>query len=192
MAYTEIKAKLKDMISEKRYKHSLGVARFAEELAIMYGADGEKAYIAGLLHDCARDLEIGELKRYAISCGVEIGEIEEVHPVLLHAPVGACIAEREFGISDPEILQAISSHTVLNSAPTLLDKIVYVADLGEPEREFKEAERVREKARSDLDKAVIYAIDISFIYLIEEHKLIHPTTLFARNLLIKEVYYGQN
>ncbi len=192
MDYTEIKKKLRVFLSEKRYKHSIGVAEFAKELSTIYAYNEEKAYIAGLLHDCARDLEKEKLKEYAPKCGIKIGEIEEIHPVLLHAPVGACMAREIFGITDKEILRAISSHTVLNENPTLLDKIIYVADLGEPERGFEESKQIREMAIKSLNEAVIFSIDISFKYLIQERRLIHPLTLFARNLLLKEVYYGKN
>ena len=192
MVYTEIKDKLKGMITEKRYEHSIGVAEFAKKVAYAYNYDAEKAYISGLLHDCARDMEIEELKRYASICNIEIGEIDAFHSVLLHAPVGACIAQREFGIDDREILRAISSHTVLNETPTLLDKIIYVSDLAEPGRGFEEAEKLRYIVFENIDEAVIYAIDVSFEYLIHERKMIHPISLVARNLLIKEVYYDKN
>ncbi len=192
MDYTEIKAKLKDMITEKRYEHSIGVSEFAKKVALTYNYNTEKAYISGLLHDCARDMKIEELKRYASMCNIEIGEIESIHPVLLHAPVGACIAQREFGIDDRAILRAISSHTILNETPTLLDKIIYVSDLAEPGRRFEEAEKLRDIVFKNIDEAVIYAIDISFEYLIHERRMIHPVSLAARNLLIKEVYYDKN
>ncbi len=192
MDYIEIKDKLKKMITEKRYEHSIGVAEFAKKVAYMYDYDVEKAYISGLLHDCARDMGIEELKRYASICNIEIGEIEVFHPLLLHAPVGACIAQKEFGINDREILRAISSHTVLNETPTLLDKIIYVSDLAEPGRGFEEAKKLRDIVFTNIDKAVIYAIDVSFKYLIHERKMIHPVSLAARNLLIKEVYYDKN
>ncbi len=192
MDYIEIKDKLKKMITEKRYEHSIGVAEFAKKVAYMYDYDVEKAYISGLLHDCARDMNIEGLREYANMCNIEIGEIEALHPLLLHAPVGACIAQKEFGINDKDILSAISSHTVLNKTPTLLDKIIYVSDLAEPGRTFEEAKKLRDVVFKDIDKAVIYAIDVSFEYLIYNRKMIHPVTLFARNLLIKEVYYDKN
>ncbi len=192
MDFTEIKNRLKSMLTYERYIHSIGVSEFARDLAKLYNYDIDRAYIAGLLHDCARDLDENKLREYALSCNINIGEIEEFYPILLHAPVGACIAQRNFGISDHEILQAISSHTVLNENPTLLDKIIYVSDLGEPGRRFDEAEKIREEAKRDLDKTVIFAIDITFRYLMDKEMLIHPATFFARNLLIKEVYYGKN
>ena len=177
-------------MSGKRYIHSLSVAEFSKKIAKFYSYNTEKAYIAGLLHDCARDMKIDELKKIALKCGIKIGEIEKYHPILLHAPVGAYIAKEEFGIVDREILQAIASHTILNENPTLLDKILYIADLAEPKRDFKEAELVRKQTFLNIDKAVILCTDITFRYLINEHKMIHPVTLFARNSLIKEVYYG--
>ncbi len=192
MDFTEIKEKLKGMLTYKRYEHSIGVSELSKTLAKLYNYNSDKAYIAGLLHDCARDLSVERLREYAISCNIEIGEIEDFHPILIHAPVGACIAEKEFGIRDSEILQAISSHTVLNENPTLLDKIIYVSDLGEPGRKFDDAEKIREEAKYNLDRAVILAIDVTFKYLIDKKILIHPATFFARNLLIKEVYYGKN
>ncbi len=192
MDYTEIKGWLKETLSIDRYVHSIGVAEFSKKLAKIYGYNEDKAYLAGLLHDCARDLKTEELVNYAISCKIEIGEIEKLYPTLLHAPVSACIVREKFSITDKEVLRAIASHTVLNKSPKILDKIIYVADLAEPGREFSEARMIRDEALRNLDKAVILAIDITFIYLINEKKLIHPVTLSARNLLIREVYYGKN
>ena len=192
MIYTEIEEKLKKLISHKRYLHSLGVAEFSKKLAIFYKYDVKKAYIAGLLHDCARDMDIDTLKEIVSKCNITIGEVEKYHPILLHAPAGACIAKERFGIDDEDVLQAITSHTILNKNPSLLDKIIYVADLAEIERDFEEAQLIRENAFSEIDKVVILCIDVTFRYLIGEHKMIHPITLYARNLLIKEVYYGKD
>jgi len=192
MDYIEIKNWLKENLSKDRYIHSISVAEFSKKIAKIHGYDSDKAYLAGLLHDCARDFKVEELKNYAISCKIKIDEVEQFHPILLHAPVSACIAKEKFGVTDNEILQAIASHTVLNKSPKILDKILYVADLAEPKREFPEAKPIRDEALRDLDKAVILAIDLTFFYLINEKRLIHPVTLSARNLLIREVYYGKN
>ena len=111
MDYTEILKWLKDNLNEKRYIHTLGTADCAKELAKQFGLNEDKAYLAGLLHDCAKCFPNEELLDI-IHKHLDVEECEMLNYKTLHAPVSAYIAETEFGITDKEILSAIRWHTL--------------------------------------------------------------------------------
>ncbi|WAM30710.1 bis(5'-nucleosyl)-tetraphosphatase (symmetrical) YqeK [Caldicellulosiruptor naganoensis] len=179
-----IKEKLKELLDEQRFVHSLGTMEYAVLLAQKFGEDVQKAMIAGLVHDCAKCLEKEELLNYAFKSGIVIDNIMINQPELLHGPAGSYLAKQLFEIYDSEILNAIAYHTTGRENMTKLEKIIYVADLIEPSRKFKSVEILRKKSFEDLDKAVIMAMDNTIKYVIEKGGLIHPSTIFARNQLI--------
>lgn len=179
--------KLKAMISEKRYIHSVGVSETAVKMAELYGADTEKARIAGLLHDCAKGFSLDEAIKKCEELGVKVSDIDKTSTAFLHAPLGAKIAELEFGITDREILDAITYHTVAGENMTVLDKIIYLADMIEPSRDFPEVDVHRRLAFEDLDKAFLYALDRSIVFNVNKGVLLHPDTVLARNDIIKKL-----
>lgn len=121
---------LKGNVDEERLLHSLGCAQCAAELANMFGLDEKKAYVAGLLHDCAKCLD--KEKMFEIAKELEIGEGELSNSKVIHAPVSAYLAKTEFGIEDEEILSAIRLHTIGKIGMSLFEKIIYLADKIEP------------------------------------------------------------
>ncbi|MCX7780842.1 MAG: bis(5'-nucleosyl)-tetraphosphatase (symmetrical) YqeK [Negativicutes bacterium] len=177
-------AKLRGKLSGKRMRHSEGVMKSAAELAERYGANVEKAKLAGILHDCAREMPRNNLLQSAKAFGIVVSDIERQMPLLLHAPLGSKIAQAEYGIDDPEILSAIALHTTGAAKMTLLDKIVYLADFIEPGRDFPGVDTLRLLAKLDLDKAVLQAFDQSIRYILEHKGLIHPATIEGRNTLL--------
>jgi len=144
--------KLKGLMDEKRFIHSLGVRDMAVKLAKIHGADEKKAEIAGLLHDNAKRMD-NQVKRCE-ELMAEVDEIEIKNPVLLHAKLGAETAKCIFGICDKEIVEAIKWHTIGKKGMSLLEKIVFVADLVEENRTFPDAKPLRELALVDLDRAL--------------------------------------
>ncbi len=179
-------AQLSKTLSPKRLEHSIGVSKTAEEMAERFGCDRVKAKLAGLLHDIAREIPVEEFLPRAQAFGIVVNDIERAEPILLHAPLAAKIAEIEFQIHDTEILQAIFWHTTGGSHMSMLDKIIYLADVIEPGRNFGGLEEIRIMAHSDLDKALLLTLDHSISYILEQGGLIHPATIEARNdLLIK-------
>ncbi|WAM32925.1 bis(5'-nucleosyl)-tetraphosphatase (symmetrical) YqeK [Caldicellulosiruptor morganii] len=179
-----IKAKLKDLLDEQRFLHSLGTMEYAILLAQRFGEDIQKAMVAGLVHDCAKCLDREELLNCAFKSGIVIDNIMINQPELLHGPAGSYLAKQLFKIYDVEILNAIAYHTTGRENMTKLEKIIYVADLIEPSRKFKSVEILREKSFENLDRAVVMAMDNTIKYVIEKGGLIHPSTIFARNQLI--------
>jgi len=121
---------LKGNLDEERLLHSLGCAQEAASLADKYGLDSKKAYIAGLLHDCAKCLSKEKLQEIAKNLKLEDGEFENIK--VLHAPVSAYLAKEEFGIQDEEILSAIRWHTLGKSEMSVFEKIIFLADKIEP------------------------------------------------------------
>ncbi|AGL02711.1 bis(5'-nucleosyl)-tetraphosphatase (symmetrical) YqeK [Desulfoscipio gibsoniae] len=172
---------LRGMLGYKRIQHSLGVRVTASRLAELYGADREQAAIAGLLHDCGRDLPGEELLALARQHLVPVDDIEEALPVLLHAPVGALLARQQFGVEDEAVLRAIDLHTLGGETMTLLDKIVFVADKMEPGRVFPGVAELRQIAQQNLDRAVLWCFDAAITLSVRNGELIHPRAVHARN-----------
>ena len=180
MTREEIKKDLKNLLSEKRFEHTLGVEYTSACLAMRYGVDMEKARMAGLLHDCAKYLsaedKISNSKKY----GMPISKYEKKNPELLHAKLGACFANVKYGVSDPEILSAITWHTTGKPDMSLLDKIVYVADYIEPRRnKAPNLPEVRKLAFLDLDEALYKILSDTLNYLDKGSGEIDEMTLKA-------------
>lgn len=119
---------LKNNLTEKRYLHSLGTAQCAKELAKKYGSDEEKAYIAGLLHDCAKCLSDEDLLKIIDTHLKDVSTDERSNKKTLHAPAGKYVAWKVFGVKDEEILSSIRWHTIGKMDMTLFEKIIFLAD----------------------------------------------------------------
>ena len=180
--YEEIKEKLKKSLSEKRYIHILGVADEAKRLAKLYGADEDRAYLAGILHDCAKETD-KPIKRCS-DLGVELDDIMKLNKGLIHGPLGAELARIDFGINDEEILSAIRWHTVGMAGMTLLEKIIYIADFTEINRDFDGVGELRRVANYDLDSAILLSIAQHLKVLAKRGAAIHPNTILLWNDLI--------
>lgn len=174
-------------LSPARFKHSLGVAQEARRLAERCGIDEEKAYLAGLIHDYAKGIAGDELLRIAENSKLIDDEIYYKLPDLLHAPVGAFLVKRELKIDDFEILSAVSKHTLGDTEMNLLDKIIFLADMIEPGRDFPGLERLKCLADRDLDEAMLYALESTIRYCMEKRRIIHPKTVMVRNFFLKTV-----
>lgn len=179
-----IKTELRKNLSEKRYVHSLGVANEAVKLAERYGADTEKAYVAGLLHDYMKEFPpekmVEELKRY----GVSVNEVAKSAPKTLHGALGACAVRERFKIDDDEIYDAIFFHTTGKANMNILTKIIYIADYIEPNRSFDGVDRLRKLAYEDIDKAIVLGIDETILDLVERGLAVEPNTINARNYIL--------
>lgn len=156
----------------------------AVQLAERYGVDMDKARIAGLLHDCARDLPQDVVLKLAEQWHVVFDEIERAEPKLIHGPLGAEYARRQFEIEDPEILDAIRFHVTGREHMTPLEKIVYVADCIELGRAYKGVSDIRRAVKSNLDVALTMAQNQKLGYLIKRSGLIHPRAVVARNSVL--------
>jgi len=184
-----IKLKLKEMLSEERLEHSVNTSKVARKLAMKYDYDADKAEIAGLLHDCAKDLDYKTLEKIVLEYNIELDEIVRKIPKLLHPLAGAVIAKKEFNIQDAIILKAIKAHSTGAAQMSLLDKIIYLSDKIEPLRNMNGVEELRKMAEMDLDRAVLMALDMGLLYLISKDLLIHPISIEARNNILSKVVF---
>ena len=170
------------MMRAKRVPHVIGVEEEAIRLALRWGADPELARHAAILHDCTKYLELEEQLELCRQYGVELDELEKVAVKLLHSKTGACIAREVFGEPD-QVYQAIFWHTTARENMSVLEKVIYLADYIEPNRDFEGVERLRELAYRDLDKALLLGVETT-VQEMEERKLpIHRKTLLARQWL---------
>jgi predicted HD superfamily hydrolase involved in NAD metabolism len=175
----EIASFVKNRINEKRFEHSLNTANEAAALARMYGADENKAYLAGLLHDVAKGLPASALESIAAESGVEIDEYESSNPELIHGKIGAAIVSRELGINDEEILSAIRWHTTGHKNMSLLEKIIYLADIIEPGRNFPETDALRLLAHKDIDEAMLKGLEHVMEFVNKKGLTLHPNSVEA-------------
>lgn len=182
-----IKKELKQMLSQKRYHHSEGVAGSARDLALRYGADPEKAFLAGWVHDCAKEMDLEEMRRWTEKKGLRLDEYMLGSRALLHGPAGSAYAELHFGIADPEILEAVRYHTTGRPQMSLMEQIIFLADYIEPSRDFPGVDKLREEARRDLRGALLLAYDSTIRHLLDQGAYIYDLTFFGRNDLVLEI-----
>ena len=171
---------------EKRWIHTQGVMDTAVRLAEQYGADPVKADLAAILHDVAKYWPVQRL-RDVLSENRLNDELLQHEKQLWHAEVGAFVAEKDYGITDPEILDAIRFHTSGRVGMTLLDKVVCLADYIEPGRDFPGVHNIRELANHSLDEALAAGFDSTISFLVSRRQIIYPLTVLARNDLIKQL-----
>ncbi len=180
----DIQNKLINDIGEKRFKHSLRVAETAVKLADNYGLDPKKAYLAGLIHDCAKYNEEAYIKKYNID--FSIYPVSSIKDPVLHSFLGAEVAKKVYNIYDGDVLKAIEYHTTGRPDMSDLEKIIFIADAIEPARDFEGIEKIRKLAFENLNKAMLNLLDSNIIFLIGKKALINPLSFEARNYLIEE------
>lgn len=175
--WNEICDSLRERLSPHRYEHTLGVEYTCCALAMCYGADLSQARMAGLLHDCAKHFSKAELLRECIKYGLPVTSYEREVPELLHAKVGSHLAKIQYGIHDEEILNAIDCHTTGKPGMTLLEKILYIADYMEPNRNHApNLTEIRALAFQNLDACLLQILSDTLQYLKSSGSAIDPQT----------------
>lgn len=176
----ELQEKLKMVLNDKRYLHTLGVAYLSAALAMCHGVSHREALIAGLLHDCAKHYPDAFLQEQCTKLKLAVSEHEMRLPQLLHAAYGAYLAETEYHISNQDILHAIRNHTVGRPEMSKLEQIVFLADYFEPERTQKtmpSLDEIRKIAFRDLDEAVFLVLENTLRYLESSGQNMAPETM---------------
>lgn len=185
----EIKQELEKILSPKRYEHSVGVMEKAIQLAKIYNEDEEKTAYAALTHDIAKEMTVEEYYKYAKENRINLSKNDKLVPSMLHGIIGADIVKKRYNFTD-EMCNAIYYHTTGRANMTILDKIIYIADKIEENRKYPEADKLRkvfEKCKN-LDEFILYDIDYYTIpKMIEQKRIIHPNTIYARNTLISKL-----
>jgi len=179
--YTEL---LRSRLSDYRFRHSLCVAEEAVRLARMYGADEEKAELAGLLHDIMKEADIEEQQRYILMESRRLSPYFEFSHKLMHAPAAAAYVRRELGIRNREVRSAIRYHTTGRANMSLLEKVIFLADFTSADRDYHGVHKMRSLVNKDMAKAMMYGLSFTISDLASKEKLIHPDTLDAYNELI--------
>ncbi len=179
-------AKLKELVDEKRYLHSLGVRDTAAMLARRYGVDEEKARVAGILHDCAKNIPKDEAIKICEEEGIPLKQVCYIEKGLIHSYLGAHIAKTMFAISDREILDAIYYHTTGHENMPLLTKIIYLSDMIEPGRNVPNVEELRRIAMEDIDEALIRSINATITHVLGKGSVLDCDTVAARNYLVQQ------
>ncbi|NLZ49634.1 MAG: HD domain-containing protein [Clostridiales bacterium] len=183
---------IQDKLSPKRYNHVLGVRDTAVKLARTYGENEEKASLAALLHDCAKNMEDLALIKLVKNNGYIPDKVEMQAPQLLHGRVAAIIAKYEMGIGDSSIYDAVTYHTTGRERMSLLEKIIYIADYIEPSRDFPGVEALREESFINLDKAMLMSLENTIKHIIDRGQLLHPNTVEARNYFLLQLSGGSS
>ena len=189
MTRSELIDRLKRALKDKRFQHVLRVEETAIELAAQYGVDIEKASIAGLCHDYAKQRPdedfIAEIKKKGLN------------PLLLdygnaiwHGVVGAELIKDELGIWDEDILNAVRHHTTGAPVMTKLEQVIYMADYIEPGRDFEGVKKARVITAANLQAGVAYQTKHTLAYLIENGKPVYPKTIDTYNAWVPQ-YEGE-
>ena len=168
---------LRTDLKESRYKHSLGVEEMAVRLSGIWGGDSEKASFAGRYHDIAKNYDQERMD----ACIVRYGLPDELigNNALAHSKVGAAVLEHEFGVDDREVLDAVAYHTTARAGMSLLDEIVFVADVVEDGRTYSDLPYYQQLAYDDLDRCCLEILEYTINSLNSKGKAIHKDTLEA-------------
>lgn len=180
--FSKYKDKLKNDIGEKRFNHVIRVKDMA--LKINKNIDIEKIKTAALLHDCAKYNEKYYLDKYKKYCDFSKEIIS--NKAVLHSFLGPIVAKYEYGVDDDEILNAIKYHTTGKENMTDFEKIIFLADACEENRNYEGVDKLRELAFKNLDDAVLFSLDGTIKSLVDRKMVIFPLTIKARNYLLRE------
>ncbi|NLJ78641.1 MAG: HD domain-containing protein [Tissierellia bacterium] len=185
-----IHEKLEADIGHDRYLHSVRVMETCIDLARHHGYHVEKVAIAGLLHDCGRLLDVKRMLKLIGDFDIILDSIARDNTGLIHAILGEELARREYHIGDVEVLNAIRFHTTGRENMNSTEKIVYIADIIEPNRNFPGVENIRDMAYRDIDGSILHSMEGTLKFLIETSAPIHLDTIRARNQLLRLKKWG--
>lgn len=181
--YVEI---LRERLSEKRFFHSLAVAKEALRLAEKYGADTKKSFLAGLLHDICKDDEPNSQLQLLNEFGIILDTVEKNARKLWHARAGAVYLKEKLGLDDGDIISAVRYHTTARANMSLLEKILYLADFTSEDRDYSGVEDMRRAVDVSLEHAMREALIFTVVDLGERHMPIHSDTMEAYREIVKK------
>ena len=169
---------LRAQLKPSRYRHTLGVAETARRLAAGCGVSPARAYLAGLLHDCAKYMDADAMRAMIRRSDIQTDDAEMAADSVLHAPVGALLARDTYGVRDPQILSAIRKHTIGDAEMSPMDALIYTADFIEPNRKpFAGLEDARALADVDIYAAMRRCAQLTCEYVRAGGAQPHPKTL---------------
>lgn len=175
-----VRAKLRP----ERFTHSLHVAEEARLLAQKYGADPEKAYTAGILHDIMKNSPREEQLAVLEQAGVTLTADERANPKLWHAIAGEAYARTVLQVRDADILQAIRYHTTARAGMSVLEKVLYIADFISADRDYNGVEEMRAAAGVSLEAAMLEGMRFCITDLVQSGQVIHTDSVEAYNEIL--------
>lgn len=185
----ELRRWVSDRVGSKRFQHIVGVVDVARKLATRHGVDPERAAAAAWLHDACKEIKDSQLLAEAGKYNLEITEVEQDTPHLLHGPVAAAVVREKFNINDEDLLAAIAEHTLGNVPMTPLSEIIFLADCLEDSRPKDYTaciwEAVDPNGQFNINKGMLAACDLNILHLLKEGRVIHPRTVQVRNHYLK-------
>ncbi|MBQ4256082.1 MAG: bis(5'-nucleosyl)-tetraphosphatase (symmetrical) YqeK [Oscillospiraceae bacterium] len=183
----EITDLIKERLSKKRYHHSLNVADSAKELAKRWGEDTKRAYLGGLVHDICKELPKPQQLEMARHSSAALTAEEELVPALWHAPAGEVYCRTELGIQDEDLLMAVRFHTVGRAGMSLIEEVIFLADLIGADRDYKDVNKMRKLAFEDKDRAMFEALSFSITDVAKKGSVIPLHTAQAYNQYAKKL-----
>ena len=191
LSIEEMNLYLKENLLEKRYIHVKGVATMAKKLAELNNVSEEKAEIAALAHDVAKNLSKDKMKEIITENNINISPLEESNSNLWHSIIAPIVAKDKLGIEDEEILDSIRWHTTGKENMSVLAKIIYIADMIEPNRDFNGVEEIRKITYDNLDSGVYHGLTHSIQFLLTKNLLIDENTIKARNYFLLDSEFNK-
>ena len=191
LSIEEMNLYLKENLLEKRYIHVRGVVEMAKKLAQLNNVSEEKAEIAALAHDVAKNLSKDKMKQIITENNIVISALEENNSNLWHSIIAPIVAKDKLGIEDEEILDSIRWHTTGKENMSVLTKIIYIADMIEPNRNFNGVEEIRKITYDNLDAGVYQGLTQSIQFLLTKNMLIDENTIKARNYFLLDSEFNK-
>ena len=177
---------IREKLKPARYTHSINVMNRAVELAETFGADPVRARLAGLLHDVMKNVPSKEMLQFIKDSGIILLYADLCAPQLWHAIAGAGYMERVLGIDVRDFLNAVRYHTTGRAGMSLLEKVIYLADLTSAERDYPDVKKTRKIVDESLDKGMLYSMKFLITDLVGECKVLHPDTLACYDELVRK------
>jgi predicted HD superfamily hydrolase involved in NAD metabolism len=191
LSIEEMNLYLKENLQEKRYIHVKGVVEMAKKLAELNNVSEEKAEIAALAHDVAKNLSKDKMKEIITENNISISQLEENNSNLWHSIIAPVVAKDKLEIEDEEILDSIRWHTTGKENMSVLAKIIYIADMIEPNRKFNGVEEIRQITFDNLDLGVYHGLTQSIQFLLTKNMLIDENTIKARNYFLLDSEFNK-
>lgn len=172
---------IKTRMGQRRYIHSINVADAAVRLAEKYGADIDKAEVAGILHDCCKEISKDEMLQIMTSGGIILDAVEKNSSKLWHPIAGSVFVRDTLGIDDVDIINAVRYHTTGRAGMSVIEKIIFVADFIGAERDYDGVDIMRRKAFESLESAMLFGLQFTISDLAKRKMTIHSNAVHCYN-----------
>lgn len=178
---------IQERLSDYRFHHSMCVADKARELALQHGLDGDKAYLAGILHDITKEMPNEEQIALIEQYDHPLSYVECGNHRVLHQMSGAAYVKHVLGIKDTDIVGGIRYHTTGRENMTLFEMIIYLADFTSEDRNYPDVEIMRDKTEKNVYEAMRYSLAYTIRSVVSENRFLHPDTLSCYNWILQQL-----